>query len=129
MALRLVTLAGAPALLAHRGDLDQAVPAGTVLFYPGLGGSAAHSSAELTALAGAGLLAVGVDSVGHGRRRLPDFDARFSPAGHRIEEEFLLLVRATVDEVPAVVDDLCARGLARPSGIGVAGWSMGGFVA
>ena len=54
---------------------------------------------------------------------------RWSRPGPELEVGFLALVRATAREVPTVLDDLLARGLARPDHLGVAGWSMGGFVA
>lgn len=123
------TVAGAPALLVHRGSREEAARAGTALFFHGFGGSSADSERELVALAAAGLLAVGIDMVGHGRRRLPDFEERFHDQNPQREHEFLNLVQATAREVPAVVSALLLSRLARPDGLGVAGWSMGGFVA
>jgi len=105
--------------------------AGTILYYHGFGGGKEDARDALVALAEAGFLAVGLDNVGHGERRLPDFGRRFAGLGPgpELEAGFLALVRATAREVPTVLDDLLARGLARPDHLGVAGWSMGGFVA
>ncbi len=123
--------ASAPALMMHEGDVSEAARRGTVLFYHSFDQSREDMGEELSALAQAGFLAVGVDNACHGERRLPDFDRRFGGLGPgpELETAFLSLVRETVREVPEVVDDLIARGLAIPERVGVAGWSMGGFVA
>lgn len=130
LAIRPLRLAGVPALAAYRGDITRAVVAGTILYYHGFGGSKADALEALTTLAEAGFLVLGLDNAGHGDRRLPDFDQRFATLGPgpELEAQFLTLVRATAQEVPGVIDELVARGLADPGHIGVAGWSMGGFV-
>jgi hypothetical protein len=71
-------------------------------------------------LADAGFLAIGIDIVGHGERRYPDFEQRFP--GHdqphaydpAIEANFLSDVLSTAQEVPAIIDDLLARGWSLP---------------
>lgn len=73
-----VRLAGAPALLVHRSDAQAASRRGTVLLYHGLGVDKHCHLHELKSLARAGFLAVGVDNVGHGERRYPDYEARFA---------------------------------------------------
>lgn len=118
-------LGPAPALLVHRGDPCMASSCGTILFYHGLGASKEANRAELHSLAEHGYLAVGIDNVGHGERRYPDFDRRF--AVRDAWPEVIRAVEATAREVPAVCDALRERGLAR-NGLGVAGISMGGFI-
>lgn len=124
-------IAGTPALAAYRGDAERAGRRGAILYYHGFGRAKEDARDALAALAGAGFLAVGLDNVGHGERRLPDFGRRFDGLGPgpELEAGFLALVRATAQEVPLVIDDLIARGLADPGRVGAAGWSMGGFVA
>jgi uncharacterized protein len=124
-------LAAVPALLIHRGEVQAASRAGTILFYHGFGESKEARLQALTELAEAGFLAVGLDNAGHGARRLPDFEQHVGnlPPGPELETAFLTLVRATAQEVPSVIDALIARGLATADRIGVAGWSMGGFIA
>lgn len=131
VATSVLRVAGAPALAAYRDSPARAGTAGTILYYHGFGGGKEDARDALVALAEAGFLAVGLDNVGHGERRLPDFGRRFAGLGPgpELEAGFLALVRATAREVPTVLDDLLARGLARPDHLGVAGWSMGGFVA
>ena len=69
-----------------------------------------------------------MDAVGHGARRYPDFDVRFSFASpERREEEFLTVVRESAREVPALLDALVEQG-ADPGRLGLCGISMGGFV-
>src|SRR5262249_45722553 len=94
-------LGGAPALVACQGDPVHA--RGTILFYHGLGASKEANARELEGLAAAGFLAVGLDNVGHGERRYPDYEQRFGEgSGGRWPEEFLHAVEATAQEVPAV---------------------------
>ena len=122
-------LAGAPALLRYRGPPEAAAGHGTVLFYHGFGGTEERPEAYLTALAEAGCLAVSVDAVGHGERRLPDFevifdDERWDAQFEEVETHFLQVLDDTAAEVPAIIDDLMARGLARADRVGVAGRSL-----
>jgi dienelactone hydrolase len=119
-----LTLGGVPALVAAP---RAGTPArGTVLLYHPLGADKSLHAEDLARLAGAGFTAVGVDAIAHGERRVADGVARFlaDPAG-----ALLSLVTATAAEVPAIVDDLVARGWATAGRIGIAGVSLGGFVA
>ena len=107
---------------------------GTVLFYHGFGGTKEKPEAYLSALAEAGFLAVSLDAVGHGERRYPDFDVIFSDErwDERFEEtetDFLNVIDETAAEVPAIIDDLVARGWALADRVGVAGRSLGGCVS
>lgn len=122
------TLAGAPALLLARGNLERAATRGAVLFYHGLTAQKESNLNEYRVLTDAGFLVVALDNAGHGARRLPDFAARFHPANPDAGVEFLTLVRDTALETPKVVDALLEQGLAREDRLGIAGWSMGGFV-
>ena len=127
-------IAGVPALMRYRGSPEQAMEHGTVLFYHGFGGTKERTDSYLTALAEAGLLAVGLDAVGHGERRYPDFgvifnDERWDAQFEETETDFLKLIDDTAAEVPAIIDDLLARGWARQDRVGVGGRSLGGNVA
>jgi uncharacterized protein len=129
-----VRLAGAPALLRYLGSPEAAAGHGTVLFYHGFGGTKERPEAYLTALAAAGFLAVSVDAVGHGERRFPDFevifdDERWDAQFEEVETHFLKVLDDTAAEVPAIIDDLVARGLAPTGRVGVAGRSLGGNIA
>jgi uncharacterized protein len=132
--LRLM-LASAPALVLFRDSPQDNARHGTILFYHGFGASKETSVPMLSRLATAGFLAVGIDGNGHGERRDVDFDARFPPvASHlmgnaQLEAAFLEVVRATVGEVPAILDALLHQHWAYPKQIGISGLSFGGFVS
>jgi uncharacterized protein len=127
-------IAGAPALLTSRLAPEVAARRGTVLVYHGFGGDKRGLDDLAGALADAGFLAVSVDIVGHGERRLPDWDEVFSEqrwadAEDATEAEFLTLLRATAAEVPAIVDELIASGWAHEGRLGITGRSMGGEIS
>lgn len=115
-----------PALVAHRSRPEEAAARGTVLLYHPLGKAKELHAADLGLLADAGFLAIGIDAIAHGERRIPDGYRRFmaNPMGALLE-----VVSATADEVPALLDELVRRGWAIPGRIGIAGVSLGGFVA
>ena len=120
-----VRLGEVPTLVASRGPTP--VPErGTVLVYHPLGEDKSVHAEDLERLAAAGFLAVGVDAIAHGERRLAGAYARFraDPLG-----AFLEVVTATAGEVPGLVDALAARGWAMPGRVGIVGVSLGGFVA
>ncbi len=129
-----LTLASAPALLLFRDTLEDSARHGTILFYHGFGESKDGYVAVLQQLAEAGFLAVGIDGVGHGERRYPDFNERFPPfephliGNMELEAAFLSVVRETAQEVPLIIDALTERGWAYSERIGIAGHSFGGFV-
>jgi dienelactone hydrolase len=116
--------------MLSRGDPHQAAHRGTVLFFHGHGGAKESIIDHLTYLADAGFLVVGLDNVGHGERRYPDFAARFDWQNNaaRFAGEFVAAMHATAREVPAVIDALLAQGLALRGRIGVTGISMGGGI-
>lgn len=112
--------AGVPLLaLAH-----DASPRPAVLFYHGLHSDKETHRKELEDLARRGFLAVGVDAVGHGQRRMPDL-AGFLARGPLLEQASKLL-RPTLAEVPLLVDFLEAEGYGP---IGLAGVSFGAMLA
>ena len=117
MAIVTIDIAGAPALLTSRRAPEVAARRGTVLVYHGFGGDKLRLGHLADALAAAGFLAVSIDIVGHGDRRLPDWDEVFSDERwaekeDETEAEFLTLLKATAAEVPVVVDELFALGWA-----------------
>ena len=121
------TLAGVPLLLAARDAHGSRRP--TVLWYHGLGSGKDDARAELARLAEAGLLAVGVDAVGHGARRAPDLEAIIAAPRDETFRAMLALVDATVRELPTLVQALVDEGLADPRRIALVGVSMGGYLA
>ena len=129
-----IEIAGAPVLLTSRQAPEVAARRGTVLVYHGFGGDKLSLGPLASALADAGFLAVSVDIVGHGVRRLPDWDEVFSDERWDEEEEateaeFLMLLKATAAEVPAIVDELLARRWAHEGRLGITGRSMGGEIS
>jgi len=122
-------LAGVPALLVSDGPPAEAARRGAVLVLHGLGGHKGIQEPELHVLARAGFLAVGLDAVGHGERHRPDLQARFDAGGEAAARAFREVVGGTAAEVPAVVDALLARGWGQAGRVGLAGVSLGGFVA
>jgi alpha-beta hydrolase superfamily lysophospholipase len=129
-----LTLASAPALLLFRASPEESARHGTVLFYHGFGESKDGYVEVLQQLAQAGFLAVGIDGVGHGERRYPDFKKRFPPFEPQLignldlEAAFLAVVRATVQELPQIIDALTERGWIHAQRVGITGHSFGGFV-
>jgi dienelactone hydrolase len=127
-------IAGAPALLTSRQAPEVAARHGTVLVYHGFGGDKSNLEDLAGALADAGFLVIRVDIVGHGDRRLPNWDevfseTRWAEAEDATEAEFLTLLRATAAEVPAIVDELIGLGWADEGRLGITGRSMGGEIS
>ncbi len=127
------SVAGAPATFSYRDAPEVAADHGTVLLYHGFGGSRDRVGYYAQAVAEAGFLAVSVDAVGHGERRLPGFDVIFSDERwdrefEATESDFLQLIDDTAAEVPSIIDDLATRGLARDGQVGIGGRSLGGNV-
>lgn len=122
-----IRLGDVPAVVAHRARAEDAAGArGTVLLYHPLGKAKELHAADLGLLADAGFLAIAIDAIGHGERRIPDGYSRFmaDPMGALLE-----VVSATAAEVPALVDELVRRRWAISGRIGIVGVSLGGFVA
>lgn len=119
-------LGPAPALLVHSDSMESAAHHGAILFYHGLGAVKEGNLKEYESLARAGFLVAGIDNVGHGERRWPDFDARLSGPG--TETLFLDAVSESAAEAPAIVDALVADCGADPARLGIGGISMGGYI-
>jgi uncharacterized protein len=119
-------LGAVPALIARLSSARLPLPA--VLWFHGFTAGKDVHRPELATLAEAGFLAVGIDAAGHGERRLPDFEERFSGPRDKTEPEVYALVAETVAEVPGIIDLLCGAGLADEERIGVVGVSMGGMI-
>jgi uncharacterized protein len=123
-----LSLAGVPALSVHAGPREEALHRGVVLFFHGLGGSKEVHERELQHFAGRGLFAVGLDAVGHGERRYPDFDERLDTRHPHFHAEFLKVVAGSAHEVPALLDALVSQHGANPARLSVGGVSLGGFI-
>lgn len=121
-----LTLGGVPSLATFADSAERAAERGTVLILHGLTASKEAQHLDSRSLAERGYLAIAIDAVGHGDRRYPDFDARFSAL--RGERSFYEVVARTVAEVPGVIDALASRGWAHPGRLGAVGISMGGFI-
>lgn len=120
IAARSFTFAGIP-LLAVAHDSS---PRPAVLFYHGLHSDKETHRKELDEIARRGFLAVGVDAVGHGQRRMPDL-AGFLGRGELMEQVSKLL-RPSLEEVPLLLDFLSAEGYGP---FGLAGVSFGAMLA
>lgn len=118
-----------PALIVYEGRLEDAAQKGCILFFHGLGASKEVQLKDLESLANCGFLAVGVDNVGHGERKYPDFEQRLSQANPDFNKEFLNVVSRTAREVPLLVNELTRVGFVKDEGVGTLGISMGGYIA
>jgi uncharacterized protein len=123
----LLPLNGAPAMVIAREDLETPAGRGAVLFYHGFSVSKRTNLHELRSLARAGFVAVGVDAVGHGERRLPDFAARFG--ADQPSAAFFEVVAGSAAEIPGILDELIALGKCDGARVGICGVSMGGAIA
>lgn len=119
-------LAGVPALLVRPAAMPANAP--TVLWYHGFGADKDTHLPELRRFANAGLLAVGVDAVGHGERRPADLAQDVTRSAEDGRPSFEWLVGRTAAEVPALIDALVARGTSDGARIAIAGVSMGACV-
>ena len=127
------TIASVPAVLFFHDAIQPCAERGTMLFYHGFGGNKEKVEAHLVSLAQAGFLAIGLDAVGHGQRRLPHFaelfnDERWANEPEATEADYLAIVRQTASEAHVIIDELFARGWARPERVGIGGVSMGGEI-
>lgn len=103
---------------------QDATPRPAVLFYHGLHSDKHTHRKELEALADRGFLAVGVDAVGHGERKIEDLSA-FVNSGELLAQISKLLW-PSVAEVPILLDHLTSLG---HGPFGLAGISFGGMLA
>ena len=114
--------------MLYDGSLAGAISKGCILYYHGLDSSKDAWLHDLEIIAERGFLTIGVDNVGHGERRYPDFNARLSQDSPLYWHEFITAVHATAGEVPILVDELMKTGLAAEGKLGILGVSMGGFI-
>ena len=128
MHLEPIRLADAPCLLCYTSSPQEAARRGTILYYHGLSANKEANSNEYDVLTRAGFLVVGVDNAGHGERRLEDFDERLRDDRPDFESNFLNLVRETALETPTIINALFTQNIAVEGRLGIAGWSMGGYV-
>jgi pimeloyl-ACP methyl ester carboxylesterase len=119
----------APALLVYADNLTRARQQGSVLFYHGLGSDKDQQMQELNSLAERGFLAIGVDAVGHGERRYPDFEQRFSGQNPDFGQELIQAVTQTAQELPSLIDAYVQAELIQADKLGLIGVSMGGYIA
>jgi len=117
-----------PALLHYFESPEKAGERGTILLFHGLGSTKERNAKELAGLACAGFLAVGIDNVGHGERRYPDYDQKFSSREGNFNQNFLSAIKETIDEVPIIFDFLIEKGYSNADKLGVTGISMGGYI-
>jgi len=120
------TLGQVPILVAVDPARGQPLP--LVLWFHGLGVDAATHRPELAVLAQAGFLAVGVDAVGHGRRRFPDLDARIAAPRSQALLTAVHCANGTAQELPGLIRVLVDEGLADPARVSAVGISMGAYL-
>ena len=123
-----LTFHDVPLLAVYDRKLELAVDKGCILVFHGLGASKEVQLGDLEEVAERGFLVVGVDNVGHGDRRYPDFDERLSRDNPDYKREFTNAVAATAREVPPLVDALTKAGYIKQERVGALGISMGGFI-
>ena len=117
---RSFSFAGIPLLaVAQEGG-----PRPCVLLYHGLHSDKETHRKELTSLAERGFLALGVDFIAHGQRRMPDLQG-FLGRGEFMAQLGKLL-RPTLHELPLLIDFLEAEGYGP---FGLCGISLGGLLA
>ena len=121
------TIAGVPVLTAAP-VVARAHPLPLVLWCHGFRADALGHAAELERCARAGMLAVGIDAVGHGARRDAALDDRIAEAGGALPV-MLTQVEQTVRELPMLIDALVAEHSADRTHVSLVGISMGAFLA
>ena len=122
-----MTIAGVPVLLGVPTFGD--VPWPAVLWYHGFRADALAHSAELERCADAGFLAVGVDAVAHGARRVATLAERIQVTEGGAMSVMLSLVDESLRELPALVSALAESHNADTSRVSLVGISMGAFLA
>ena len=115
-----------PALVAHQARPEDAAARGTVLLITRSGRRRSCTQRISVCSPTPASSQSGFYAIAHGERRFPGGYGRFI-ANPR--EALLEVVSATAAEVPALVDELVRRRSATPGRIGIAGVSLGGFVA
>ena len=121
------TLAGVPCLIAEPQPIQSSRP--VVIWCHGFRADALAHAAELEMCAAAGFLAVGIDTVGHGARVDPLLSARIAESGDGALPVMLDCVEQTVQELPALIDELSAAYDIDRARVSMVGISMGAFLA
>ena len=122
------TFGHVPTVLLYENEL-KASQKGCILCFHGLTSSKDDWLHELAKIAEQGFLVVGVDNVGHGERRYPDFATRFAESNPDFYSNFLDAVAETARDVPSLLDALTEASLITKDRVGVLGVSMGGYIA
>lgn len=99
-----------------------------VLWAHGFRADALTHAAELERSADAGFIAVAIDAVGHGARRDALLEDRLRRSSGGALPVVLELVRQTVLELPALIDELVLHHAADRERISLVGISMGAFL-
>lgn len=119
----------APTLCVYQENLVTAQNKGSILFFHGLGSSKDQQKTELYSLAERGFLAIGIDNIGHGERRYPDFEKRFASDNPQFGNELLQAVNQTAQETAYLIEAYIQKGIILADKIGLIGVSMGGYIA
>ena len=127
MSIDPITIDDVPLTLLRGDGADSSASRACLLCYHGFTSSTAAWLHDLDRFVQAGFTVAGVDAVGHGRRRNPEFDRRFADPADR-KAALIDVVRATSAEVPALLDALVRQGIADEGRSGAFGVSMGGFI-
>jgi hypothetical protein len=115
-----------PLLLCYNNSLEIAVAKGTVLVCHGLFSRKEDNAKELTSLADAGFLAIGIDAPRHGERR----DAQLeNDMKDRENNVFTELLTSAVTEYNDLLYQLENKQLIKNEKVGITGISMGGYIA
>ena len=115
-----------PALLVAPQRPDGPLP--VALWFHGLGADKDVHLPELEQLAAQGFLAIGIDAVGHGERRLPDLDERIAGPRGGVIEMMIDQATTTAGEIRGVLRAVIDAGIADRQRISAVGISMGGYL-
>ena len=115
-----------PALLVAPQHRDGPLP--VAFWFHGLGADKDVHLPELERLAAEGFLAIGIDAVGHGARRLPDLDERIAGPRETVLEMMIDQAMTTAGEIRGVINSVVDAGIADRDRISAVGISMGGYL-
>lgn len=113
--------------MAYTQNKEKAAANGTVLFYHGLFFHKDGHHKELSSLAQAGYLAIGVDAIGHGERARSDLK-EWLGVKELFENRFIELVSQTAHEVPHILDALLNLSLVDDVRVAMMGVSFGAYI-
>lgn len=128
MQIEHLTIQGIPLIFLSQYSPKTAKEKGCILCYHGLSSSKDDWLHDLEIIAKSGFLVVGIDNVGHGERKDPDFETTYSQSNPDYWRNFVQAVQSTVEEMPILIDELIRLGFANEHKIGGLGVSMGGFI-